>query len=438
MRVFLHGIMSSPNSSGLEDVLTCLPGYAERALLVARPWDVVCLHSPPDSDFLDYLRSLGVGPEPGRVVSPTAEGPTLADRLVRDKDAVARIARLIGGRPALLDSFYASPAEIRLARMLEAELGRSVPTLGGPPDVALRVYYKHIVRRAALRLGIPVAPGEVVELPTDPDGSPSDVEPLRRAVQRHLDRTGRVIVRGALGASGCATHVINSSPGSLSSALEAVRAQNVNSTFVVNVMFDLTASPNVQFFIAPDDGAITTLALTDQRFDRTGRYDGNIYPAPVRNAEAMVRAVRKVAAWLRDAGYRGLGGCDFCEYREPATGEIRWFLAELNARINGATYPMALAGHLNRRAEAQGHPTVGAFLTGSVQSTAPSFGELLEDLEGFLFRLAEARGIVPHSAAMLPEGKFNIVVLGRTRGEVEEIHRDFCGAWECERSRYNS
>lgn len=114
------------------------------------------------------------------------------------------------------------------------------------------------------------------------------------------------------------------------------------------------------------------------------------------------------------------------------------FLAELNARINGATYPMALAGHLNRRAEAQGHPTVGAFLTGSVQSTAPSFGELLEDLEGFLFRLAEARGIVPHSAAMLPEGKFNIVVLGRTRGEVEEIHRDFCGAWECERSRYNS
>lgn len=429
VRVFLHDIMSSPNSSGLHDVLTCVPGYAERALLIARPWDVVCVHSTPDPDFLEYLGGLGVGPEPGRVVAPTVEGQTLADRLVRDRDAVSRIARLIGDRPALVDPFYASPAEIRLARMLEPELGRSVPTLGGPPDVALRVYHKPVVRRAALRLGIPVAPGEVVELPTGPGGSPSDVEPLRRAVRRHLVRTGRVIVRGALGASGCATHVIDGSTGSLSSALEAVSAQKVNSTFVVNVMFDLTASPNVQFFVAPGDGEITTLALTDQRFDRAGRYDGNIYPAPVHNAEPMVQAARKVAARLRDAGYRGLGGCDFGEYQDAESGEFRWFLAELNARINGATYPMALAGHLNRRSETRGHPTVRAFLTGSVQGTVPSFGELLEDLRGFLFRPAEGRGIVPHSAAMLPENKFNIVVLGRTRPEVEKTHREFREAW---------
>jgi len=97
--VFAHSAASlGPMPGGTEAELDF---GVERALLLARPEDVVCVSRPVEPDYLYFLSSLGLGPGAGRIVVAAAENAgagtaTLPELLARDVRALAEICQRIG------------------------------------------------------------------------------------------------------------------------------------------------------------------------------------------------------------------------------------------------------------------------------------------------------------------------------------------------------
>jgi len=405
--------------------------YEERALLLARPHDVVCVTEPVDGDFLGFLRAMGMGlPPENIVVAPAHEGmvvgKTLAARLLHDPHAVKRIAGLIGERQkAVLNPFMALPDQFQLARAIGTAIGRNVEVLGGNPEIARRAYHKHLGKAKAMELGIPVAPGEVVELPVRDDGRPRAWSPLRAAVDRRIGATGKVIVRGSRGVSGSSTAIVKDSPGSFQEASEKLAQGEANSIYLVDVMFEALASPNVQTFIAPGGGAIPCVSVGDQLLNENLAHRGNVYPSRAKTLPEMTGFAAEMSRWLRDEGFTGLAGFDFVEYRHPRTGARECFLAELNARTNGVTYAKVLMERLDRRCRSRTGARVRAFLSRDAKTTARSFAELRDRYGRLFFDPDTGRGLFPYRTGCLERGEFSAAFLGGCRAEVETMYGEF-------------
>ena len=77
------------------------------------------------------------------------------------------------------------------------------------------------------------------------------------------------------------------------------------------------------------------------------RYLGNRYPTVAQLADQMIAAAVKYCVWLRDKRITGHVSFDFCEYREPGSGQPRLFLAGMKPHVTGAMYPLCLLERLN-------------------------------------------------------------------------------------------
>src|SRR5215218_9279270 len=78
------------------------PAQAERALVLARPQDVVCVVDEVDPAYLGFLAGLDMGPRPGRVVAASRFGSGSSDRalwarLATSADALRTLADLLQG-----------------------------------------------------------------------------------------------------------------------------------------------------------------------------------------------------------------------------------------------------------------------------------------------------------------------------------------------------
>jgi hypothetical protein len=430
-QVFVHDVASVPNSEALASILPWTRTHCERALLLARPHDIVCVLRPVDGDFVRFLREMGIGPDPENIVvaSPrdgAGTGGDLVGLLLSSPAAIGKIAeRIASPREVMLNPFIASPREFRLAAAIEAAGGRKVNVLGGNVDVVHRVYYKHVVRAAAAERGIPLAPGEVVELAPEGEGRPLDPSPLQRAVERHIGLTGRVIVKGSCGTSGSSTLVVGDNPASTQNPLRTMARRGDNRTYLVDPMFDVIASPNIQVFVAPSLGTISCVSIGDQRLNAAMVHEGNLYPSEAERLPEMKAAAWKLAEWLRAGGFSGLAGFDFVEYSSPQTGEREYFLAELNPRVNGVTYPKSLMERFSDRAGPGAPGCVRAFLSANVRTGARSFAELRTRYGHLFFNPAAGKGLFPYNTGCLANGKFSVAFLGRSRTDVQAMHGQF-------------
>lgn len=425
--VFVHDIAWFLRREGEHYPGTRPPAWAERALVMARAQDVVCLLEPVDPDFQRYLAALGIGPRPERVVTVGRDGGadslrSLAERLARDDDALGAVAAMVANaRDVVLDPFIATADDVHLAEMLGKALQRPVRVLGAPPDVTVRVNRKDRARAKAAELGVPLAPGELVELPVGADGRPADLSPLAQALARRTGTTGRALVRGAWGAAGTATFVAVS--GREHEVVRAVAARKDNRVYLVDALLDVRVSPNILMHVAPPGGAITWVGATDQRLDAALVHRGNVFPSRARTLADMVESAWRLARWLQSEGVAGLVGFDFCEYRDPATGRDEHFLAEVNARVNGAAYPTFLLDAINRAQARHGRPRAEAFLSAQTLPTgARSFSQLLARHASALFDPATGRGCVPFNTGHLGGGVCSGAFLGPTIDDVVRMH----------------
>jgi hypothetical protein len=216
---------------------------------------------------------------------------------------------------------------------------------------------------------------------------------------------GRVIIRGNLGASGSSTFVVGRGGEDTSGGLRRIAARTDNRIYLVEAMVEATVSPNVQFQVPADDGPLVSVGVTDQRWSRGLTHAGNQLPSSARMVEAMDAWARMLATWMRSKGYSGLVGFDFVEYRDARTGGLRALLAEVNPRVNGATYPLAVRARLNEATARSGRPQAPAFVSGTVATGARSFARVKAAIGHLLFDPDRGTGVLPYATGCLDHGK---------------------------------
>jgi hypothetical protein len=400
--------------------------YADRALVLARPQDIVCVPDEVEPAYLSYLSDLGLGPHRGHVVAASrfgapgaAERPLWA-RLTHSADALRALAELLRRNGVTrLHPYSASNGERSLAAALEVAADAELRVAAPDPVMAAYADQKHHIRAKAIELGVPVAAGEVVTLPKAGGRRRRDYDALRAAVERHLRPTGRAIVRGAQGVAGASTFVVGGRGGEdVDGLLRRLGQREDNRVYLVEQLVPAIVSPHVQLHVAPAGGPIVCVGVTDQRWERPFVHGGNIYPSTGRSVQAMLDWSERLARWLQGEGYTGLLGLDFVEYAEPDSGELRTILAELHPRMDGATYPLAIQQRLNAAQREWGRPESAAFVSGTLELRPMSFARFRRVAEAFLYSPRTGAGIVPYHVSRLAEGRCGVVMLGGSRDEV--------------------
>ena len=409
---------------GLTEAIPGLDRYPERALLLAGEGDAVCVPHPVDPTYLEFLAGLGLGPRPERVIvaggNGRAEGRPLVERLMGEPATLARAARVLGGESVTIEPYAATTDLMVLAEVMERESGIPV-RVEGSPRIARYVAQKHHMRAKAQELGIPVAEGEVAELAYAGGRRRRDLEPVRVAIERQLRRSARVIVRGASGAAGTSTFVVGHGGEDTAGALRRLASRADNRIYLIEAMVEAVVSPNVQIHIPSDGGPLICGGITDQRWGRGLTHVGDQLPSSARRLDAMEAWARILANWMRRQGYAGLVGFDFVEYRDPVTGGLSAILAEVTPRVNGGTYPLAVRARLNAAAVRTGRPQVAAFVSGTVETRAASFGRLKSAIGHLLFDPGRGTGVLPYATGCLEHGSCSLVALGGSRLRAAEL-----------------
>jgi hypothetical protein len=420
-RLLVHAVTSLAAGAAAAELQALHRGnehYDQRALLLAEPGDLVCVLGTADAAYVRYLEEVGLGPGPGHVVAvgagpggAAATGATLTQALLRDDRALVRVGELgAADLPVRLEPFVAGPDEQGLAERLGSVLGREVDLLGEPVATE-RAGRKDLQRRWAQELGIPVAEGETVALEPAADGTPASVAPLRAAIARRLRAGERVLVRGSGGASGSATRTV-AGEEELASVL-GWAASRQEATYLVDRLYPIGPSPNVLVFVAPE-GPVRFVGVTDQILDANLHHAGNRFPSRALLVDEMIAHAEALGRHLRGTGYTGWAGCDFCEYLDPSTGKPRLFFAELNARINGASYPVVAASRL----AASGDRPM-AFLSRYARTPARSFVDLAGRLGRHLLRPGGGPGTLPYNTGSLAHGYCSVLILDGTPEAVQ-------------------
>ncbi len=424
-RFYLHCVGSLRSLHGLTEAIPGFDRYPERALLLAGDGDAVCVPRPVEPDYLGFLGVLGVGPRPEHVIVAGGKGRgagrPLAERLLSEPGVLSDAARTLDADALTIEPYAATTDVMALAEVMERATGIPV-RMDGSPRITKYADQKHHMRAKAQELGIPVAEGEIAELSFPGGRRRRDLEPIRAAIERQLRTSARVIVRGASGASGSSTFVVGRGGEDTDGLLRRLSARSDNRIYLVEAMVEATVSPNIQIYIPSDGGPLICTGITDQRWSRGLTHVGNQLPSSARTVDAMEAWARMLAHWMRGQGYIGLVGFDFVEYRDPRTGGLRTILAEVNPRVNGGTYPLALRTRLNASASRAGRPEAPAFVSGTIETRARSFARVRAVMGHLLFDPDRGTGVVPYATGCLEHGKCSLVALSSSRLRAAELY----------------
>jgi hypothetical protein len=434
--VFVHATTSFDQPAYLRLTGPAVERWAERALLLARCEDVVCLAAPVEEAYLAWLQDLGIGVAASRIVVPNQfdadAGDTLPVSLMNDATALGKIATLAGNTPRIVvNPYLGSRAEFELATCLSRTIGRHVEVLAGSVAATERANSKQIVRAMALRLGIPVADGEVIDLGRVEADRPANSVLIRSAVDRWLNRTGAVIVRACVASSGSGTSIVRHGMAPGAGRFDTLIRETRSRYFLVETLVEPCCSPNILMDL-PREAPPVLVGASDPRLDPALSYQGNVFPSRARTLDDMIAGSATLASALRREGLVGPVGFDFVEYREPRSGRRRLMLAEVNPRINGAHYSTSLVERLNAEQARTGRPAIRACLTARVTTTARSFAEFQRRYAPLLFDRASGSGIVPFSTGRLSHGRCNIAVLGAADESVEALYGELMANLERE------
>lgn len=413
-RLFVHCGTSVEYLAELSASSPAVDRYAERALLLAERQDIVCVTHKVEPAYLEFLAGLGVGPHPANLINTArfeSGGGPLWKRLLGSDAALDFLSwRMRSTGASQLHPFISTKGQFDLARELGARTGAPVRVVGGDPELVAYADCKHHIRAKALELGIPVAPGEVVRLGGCEKDRQQDYAILSGALERQAGRTGRVIIRGASGAAGSATFIGGGTRRDLENLADWLSRRTDSRTYLVEAMVNVLASPNVQILVSAD-GSTECVGISDQLLDSALTHRGNAYPSQAHCTGEMIRWAMVLGEWLGGMGYIGIAGFDFVEYIDR-DGRARAFLAELNPRVNGATYPLAVRERLEPAA---------AFVSGTIATEIGSFAELRERLPQLLYSREREYGILPYMTGCLAFGTCGIIALAPTRRQAAQL-----------------
>ncbi len=205
--------------------------------------------------------------------------------------------------------------------------------------------------------------------------------------------------------------------------VEEILERTDNALYLVEPLFEARFSPKGEILAEPDMPT-GRAGVTEQVLDGNLVYAGSVYPSRARRLPRMVEDSHRIATWMRERGFTGRVGFDFVEHEEPG-GAFEHFLTEINPRINGASYPLALLRRLSALAGRLRAPAPGAFRTAWVCVGATAFVQLAGLSRPLLYDPALGEGVVPYSVGGLDVGKVGIACLARGPEVAEELQREF-------------
>jgi hypothetical protein len=383
----------------------------------------------PDPAVLDHYLSLV--PEAARadvrrrlrvLVVPDRSGRPIAAKLLDRPDLLDSLRAWIGGRPAFIEPWNVTAAEVEVARRLDVPINGTAPELWP-------LGFKSAGRRLLAASGVPVPVGrEDVRTPEDVDAAIGHVLSLRpdaAGVVVKLDDSGagdgNVVLRrgGAADPRGGLRDAVRGLPDWFTAAL---RGGGVVEEFLSG---ERVSSPSVQADISPD-GCVTVLATHEQVLGGTNGqvYLGCTFPADPAYSALLGRYGRATGEALARRGARGRFSVDFVARCRRGRWDVQ--ALEINLRKGGTTHPYAVLRNLlpgrydpelGRWIGADGSPACYAATDNLVD---PAWTDLPPQrvvdavtAGGLRFDRRTGRGVVLHMLSGLAvDGRFGLTAIG--------------------------
>lgn len=457
--------------SGVEHVLIALPSfsvgesllshYANRiaslehryllgSLLLGRIEScefVFVSSAAPDPEVLAYYAFLSSG---GAALSawsrfklftvPDISARSAAAKLLDRPDLIDSLRATFRGRPALIEPWNVTDAEVDLACRL------GVPINGASPSLWERGF-KSAGRRLFARVGVPAPIGredvQTVDDVVDAIGAVRRSRPGLRGVVLKLDNSGagdgnRVLDLVSPGAadSGLRGQISALEPWYLD---ELAAGGGVVEELITGNRF---TSPSAQLDIHPN-GQVLVLATHEQDL---GGQDAQVYlgcrfPADPAYAPRLARYARAVGAELAREGIVGRVSVDFAAAQD-VTGRWSVYALEVNLRKGGTTHPYtALRNLVPGRYDADTGRWVSA--DGSERAYLAT-DNLIDDSwrgasqssaidaiagAGLHFNRAAGTGVVLHMLSGLAiDGRLGMTVIGKSPTHAQELHDEAVAA----------
>lgn len=433
VRIFLHNKIKirrpyeSPFSvSGKED-------ESEKSLIIARQKDIVCVPNPVDMEYIQFLSGMGLGTCSKNIVAVTETNEpaeninTLCSKLLAGERSLRKIIKLANRKNIILYPYIASSEEFKLAKVLETLSGQNVFVSGGDIDIIQYALNKHLIKEKAMELKIPVPEGDIVKLQHFNDGILMDISSLKDAVNKHIWKTGKVIIKNSFGVLRSSILIIDENTSDLDFSLKKMVLGCNDYVYLVEAMYDVVCSPNILMNIGINSGEISCVGFTDQLLDGNLAHQGNTYPSMAQKIKHMISASERMSIWLRSEGYTGIAGFDFIECHDKKTGKPFFFLTEINPRVNGSMYPISLMQNLNRIQKREGWPLIEAFIgIKSHKTNSGSFAELCKTYGEYFFKPQLGEGIFPYNIGSLKNGYCSLAAFGKTKKAAAALYKAFC------------
>lgn len=360
----------------------------------------------------------------------------VATKLLDRPDLVAALRASFAGRPAFIDPWNVTSAEVGLALALDAPLHGADPALWP-------LGFKSAGRRLFAAVGVPHPAGvEDVRSVTD---AVSAVAALRRArpsvggvVVKH-DDSGHGDGNAVIDLAGLPTDQMAES-AALRACLEALPApylEDLRKGAVVEELMtaEHVASPSVQVTIGPD-GEVAVYSTHEQILggEHGQSYTGCRFPARPEYAGELARHGGAVGRELGRAGVVGRFGLDFVATRASGGPWSLWAL-EVNLRKGGTAHPFGALRHLVPGAydtasgeyRSEAGPAKHYYATDNLVD--PAWLGLPEaravaavDRAGLTFDPVRGTGVVLHMLSGLAvDGRFGLTAIADSEAAADEL-----------------
>lgn len=350
-----------------------LQHYPERALLLTEEKDFIILNNYPDTDYLNYLLSIGIGTH--NILIPSIKGNySLSEKILQDQQL---LNYLKNKNPLILHPYISNPVEAKIAKLINANFN------GSPSDLSDKINNKHYLLSISPTLKYKTANSATIIT----------------IAKQLLKKYQQIVISGVQGYGGIAVWVINNR-NDLIQFEKQIQGSDNQEQFLITKKYEISNSPNIQYQI--NSNQIEEIGITDQILDDKFRYKGNIYPSKSKQLDKIRQNSYILCQELQAAGYKGILGIDFIE-----TIDDKLFIVDINARINASSFGLQVLKKLfptsyqHKYMKIMPNVKIGKPMT---------FKELTEKIEP-LFNQDSGQGIIPYNVGGLKWGEYSGILI---------------------------
>ena len=279
--------------------------YFEEILLSSiGPANIAILRKNPDSEFIDYLKSLGISLPKILVAGAEVEKPWLptSQLVIQNPSLIRSLSDQASKRKiTVLESFGVSNLIEQIARLS----GLSIPYSGS--KVSKSISRKSFSRNIAKKVGLHIPDGQVCY----------NLVNLTQVVKtvRSKGKGAPVVIKPELGASGRGQFIIREQQDidRLDTMIDHGDLKIYGTPFVVEQWYPRSVTLSYEFHVDQNEHISKTIKLREALKDKDKRDYGYIYPAAAESnlLNEIQKAVNRLVMELREEHqYNGPVRCD--------------------------------------------------------------------------------------------------------------------------------